>query len=281
MQICERITNMVIEKLEQGVVPWHKPWSYDMWPRNPFTKNRYSGINVFLLLLAGFDKPFWMTYYQIHQLGGNVKANEQGYPIVYWKLFEIKNQEGDEKFIPLLKQYTVFNIEQSTEINHSMFEATKGKVNTIDECEKVINQMPKKPKVEDCSSRAYYNTNLDVIFLPPAHLFESTEAYYSTFFHELVHSSGHLSRLNRKSITEAVKFGTSNYSREELIAEIGASFLCAHCSIEDATVDNSIAYISNWTKRLREKKMMIITAAAQAQKAYEYVVNNRQIKDYK
>jgi antirestriction protein ArdC len=272
MHISERITSMILKKLEQGVIPWHQPWSYDSWPRNPFTQNHYRGINIFILLLAMYPKPFWMTFGQIDRLGGHVKANEKGMPIVYWKLFEIKKKDEDEQYIPLMKYYTVFNIEQCSGIDSSMFEKKEIDFIPLQQCEKVVKNMPQKPIIKHNGGRAYYNCKNDIINLPPANTFRSNELYYSTLFHELIHSTGHARRLNRKSITEAVEFGSTNYSKEELIAEMGSSFLCAHCQIENQTIDNSTAYISNWIEQFKDKKLMIITAAAQAQKAYEYIV---------
>jgi len=133
--------------------------------------------------------------------------------------------------------------------------------------------MPNKPEIRHGKAEAYYKPALDLINMPRKTLFESDEEYYSVLFHELNHSTGHTSRLNRKSFAEVTPFGSEDYSKEELIAEMGAAYLCAHCNIDNKVINNSTAYIQNWLSELRNDKRLIITTAAAAQKSADYILN--------
>jgi proteasome lid subunit RPN8/RPN11 len=133
--------------------------------------------------------------------------------------------------------------------------------------------MPKRPEIHHNGARACYSPSLDAVSMPEAKLFESTEGYYSTLFHELTHATGHVSRLNRKEITDPIRFGSDPYSREELIAEMGSAFLCGHCEIENKTIDQSASYIEQWLARLKQDRKLVVHAAAQAQKACDFILN--------
>ena len=131
--------------------------------------------------------------------------------------------------------------------------------------------MPKRPAIVHKQARAFYRADKDLINMPRAQLFETNDAYYATLFHELVHSTAHVSRLGRIDNTKSVSFSSQIYSREELVAEMGSAFLCGSCGIVDQTIENSSAYIGAWIKRLKDDKTLIVKAAAQAQKATDYI----------
>jgi len=149
----------------------------------------------------------------------------------------------------------------------------------IENCESIIAQMPNPPAIEHTEASAYYQPSKDTVNVPPIHLFKSAAAYYSTFFHELTHSTGHESRLNRKSVSELSLYGSHDYSKEELIAEIGSCFLCNHAGIEQATFENSAAYISGWTKKLQDDQKLVVHAAASAHKAVDFILGKKQGND--
>lgn len=272
MNISERITALILEKLAAGTVPWRQPWTIDTWPRNLVSQKCYRGINVFLLTLAGHACPYWLTYRQAKALGGIICKGERGMMVVYWKLLDIVDEEGEEKQIPLLRYYTVFNLNQCEGIPAPESPPQAQAHEPLSRCEIILANMPNPPAVEENTVRACYDPNLDKIHLPPRRCFDNAEGFYTTLYHELIHSTGHPSRLNRSTVNEASWFGSENYSKEELIAEMGAAFLCVHTGIENETVNNSAAYIAGWLERLRNDQRLVIVAAAQAQRAFEYIV---------
>jgi len=278
MKVYEIITDRITEKLEQGCVPWHQPWAGNSeYPKNLITKKEYRGINVFMLACAGFTSPFWASYKQIKELGGAVNKGKKGWPVVFWKFMDEDDSEENKKHIPLLRYYTVFNIDQTSGIDEKKIPETAAKYNEMEklaQCEAVVLAMPQRPEITYNDQRgASYTHSKDRVNMPQMEAFDGAEEYYSTLFHELTHSTGHESRLNRKGIISGTAaFGTKEYSKEELIAEMGAAFLCGHCQIDNKTIDNSAAYIKSWLKQLKDDPKMVILAAAQAQKAADFIL---------
>ena len=275
----EVITNKIIEKLEQGTVPWHRPWSCEM-SKNLISKKEYRGINVFMLGSTGYANPYWLTFKQARQLGGHVCKGEESTPVVFWKWLE-REQENPETGqtetvnVPLLRYYRVFNVEQCDGIPKDKIPPLENArdFHPIEQAETVVQEMPQRPIVKHEAAQAYYRPSADVVNMPPAELFQSSEAYYSTLFHELTHATGHESRLKRLNTDKLAPFGSRDYSQEELVAEMGAAFLCGRCQIENQTIDNSAAYIQGWLRKLRNDKRMVVFAAAQAQKASDFILN--------
>jgi antirestriction protein ArdC len=172
--------------------------------------------------------------------------------------------------VPLVRVHTVFNLEQTTGIEPPMDSGKPG-LQPIEHCETLVAYMPERPTIQHGAARAAYIPQLDVIHMPHLACFDAPEAYDSTLIHELTHSTGHASRLNRATLTDLRPFGSTNDSKEELVAEMGASFLCGVCGIENQTVDNSAAYIASWLRVLNHDRQMLIVAAAQAQRAADYM----------
>lgn len=271
MAVYELITNMIIEMLDKGVVPWHRPWNVPM-PMNLVSKKEYRGVNVLTLSFTEFASPYWLTYRQAKELGGHVKPGAKGLPIVYWNWIKAKKMGSEDEAdnsIPFLKYHTVFNLEQCEGI--PIPDDSKAGNKPLDQCERIIERMPNKPIILHKGDEAFYSPKSDRVTLPNKENFESIEEYYSTLFHEIVHSTGHESRLNRICLKEPHAFGSDTYSKEELIAEIGSSFLCSMTGIESKTLTNQIGYINGWLNRLRNDKRLIITASAHAQKAVDYI----------
>jgi antirestriction protein ArdC len=277
--IYQIVTDRIIALLEQGTVPWHKPWVGGglMIPRNLVSKKAYRGVNVFMLGAAGYGSPWWVSYKQALALGGHVKQGEKAHIAVFWKPLEVEDKEsksGKMKTVRLIRYYNVFNVEQCDGIKYPKPEKRSKKFDPIAEAEKIVSEMPNQPTITHNEQRAYYNRAGDIVNMPKADTFDKEVDYYGTLFHELTHSTGHESRLHRSSLTESAGFGTETYAKEELVAEIGASFLAANAEILDRTVNNSASYIAGWLKRLRNDNKLVVQAASQAHRAVDYILGN-------
>lgn len=274
--VYQIITDRIIGLLEAGTVPWRRPWKGgEQAPRNFVSRKAYRGINLFLLHAAGFASPFWLTFRQVQSLDGRVKKGEKSFPVVFWKVFEEQEDNGESKRVPFLRYHSVFNVAQCEGITVPAPPEVNGAFQPIEKCDAVVAGMPCPPAILHGGARACYSPREDRVTMPEATMFESPAAYYTTLFHELTHATGHLSRLNRKEVTDPVQFGSNPYSREELVAEMGAAYLSGHCAILDTTIDQSASYIQNWLERLRDDRKLVIHAAAQAQKACDFILGEQ------
>jgi antirestriction protein ArdC len=274
--VSDIITNLIIEKLEAGVVPWRKPWTGSAVPRNLVSGKPYRGINAFLLGCTGAN--WFATYKQIHEHGGIVKAGAKSLPVVFWTIKPVADRDtGKEKSIPILRYYRVFSLDDSVGIQLPESTESVRKFTPIEAAERVINNMPHRPEIKTGQARAYYSPSLDYINMPRRELFHSDAEWYSTLFHELGHATGHEKRLNRSTVTKSAYFGSSDYSREELVAECCSAFLAAETHIVNDVIDNSAAYINGWLKALKSKdnRGMIIHAAAAGQRAADFILDRR------
>ena len=224
----DRITDRIIALLEQGTVPWQKPWKARTGlPRNFVSQKPYRGINVFLLLAMMYESPLWITFRQVSQLGGSVRKGEKACPVVFWKQLSVEDKNsGEEKKKYLLRFYHVFNVNQCDGLKIGT-EPVQESVNGIVKPDEIVANMPQPPAMKHGMTHAYYSPCEDYVGLPLRERFERTESYYATVFHELVHSTGHEKRLKRPTLTESAGFGSNPYCKEELIAEMGAAFLHA------------------------------------------------------
>lgn len=278
--VYQVVTDRIIRLLESGTIPWQKPWKGGgQWPQNLVSRKTYRGINLFLLNAAGYASPFWLTFKQVQSLGGTIKKGERSFPVVFWKILE-ELEDGEIRKIPFLRYHGVFNVAQCEGIKTPELPNVGGKFEPIERCEQVVREMPHPPTIKHNGGRACYSPLLDEISMPEAKLFESEARYYSTLFHELTHSTGHLSRLNRKEVNDPIRFGSDPYSREELVAEMGAAFLCGHCEIENSTLNQAASYIQNWLEQLKNDRKLVIHAAAQAQKACDFILGAKTEEEY-
>jgi antirestriction protein ArdC len=283
MRVEEIITDRIVKLLEAGTAPWHQPWSSrGVLPMNAISKAEYHGINVIMLACSGYKSPYWLTFKQAKDAKGTVKKGEHGLPIVFAKRMskEVETDGGEieERGYTVLRYSTVFNIEQTEGCKLTLPESTVlTEIEKIDRCEAIYANMPNRPALRsDTPGRrfqAYYSQSADYVNVPDLGCFENAEEYYSVIFHELTHSTGHVSRLNRETLTQMVRFGDTNYSKEELVAEMGAAFLAGLTGIEQVTIPNSAAYLNSWIKRLKGDPKLVISAAAQAQKAVDFILN--------
>jgi antirestriction protein ArdC len=268
--VYEIITNQILEELEKGEVPWRKPW-HSLPPANLITKKPYRGINVFLLGFAGYGSQFWLTFNQAKQLGGNIRKGQHGAKIIFWrcKTRETESAEGEieERKSAFLRYYTVFNLEQTEGLSALL---TLPPAVPIESAEEIVKAMPNPPAFEQ-DSRAAYIPSRDTVTMPSRTAFQSQAEYYSTLFHELVHSTGHTKRLGREGIDKIQPFGSEDYSKEELVAEMGSAMLCGVAGIEQATIGNSAAYLRGWINRLKADSRLVIAAARAAQEAADYI----------
>jgi antirestriction protein ArdC len=266
--VCEIVTDKIMKELENGVIPWKKPWTGTTeMAKNFVSKKEYRGINLWLLD-AFYGCPYYVSFKQCADLGGQVKKGEKGQIVVFWLIKEDEKDKEKKKFI--LRYYRVFNLEQTTLPIPAKPEVNNFKPN--ERAEEIINNFKTCPPITFGGDKACYSPSLDKIKMPTKDSFTGENEYYSTFFHELTHSTGHKDRLNREEISEIALFGSAVYSKEELTAEMGSGFLCANAGI-DNTLGNSASYIASWLKHLNNDKKMIFSAATKAQKAVDYILN--------
>jgi antirestriction protein ArdC len=277
------VTERMIAALERGTIPWRKPWQATAGqPRSMSTGHPYRGVNLFLLALTageeGYASPFWGTYRQISGLGGQVRHGEHSTLVVFWKQTQAEQRdphtgETTIKTLPVLRYYRVFNATQADHLPER-FHPAPGEHTQIAEPQALLDHyLDHGPRLVHVAwDRADYHPATDTIRLPqPAH-FRTPEDYYATAFHEAGHSTGHRTRLNRPGIAGFDHFGSGQYAREELTAQMTSSILCAQTGIDTpATFANSASYIAGWLTALDGDHKLVITAAAHAQRACDVI----------
>lgn len=256
--------------------------------RNYFSKHTYTGINMVLMNCAPYPIPYFLTFQQAKMLGGSIRKGAKAEQVIYFNICykdasnntvtrdeakSLKTSGQEVQILKFIKYYNVFNVQDLKGIELELPEVQLKNNEKIERCEDLISSMPNPPKLEQVNgNRAFYNPIADKVNMPDIRQFESSAEYYVTLFHEMSHATGHPSRLNRPTVTEFAPFGSKLYSIEELTAEMGASFLSAYCGIDyDSVTENSAAYIAGWLKRLKEDKTFIFKAAAEAQKAVDFI----------
>ena len=285
--IYQRITDRIIAEIETGTPPWVRPWSTvnDSAPINLISNRAYRGINNVMLNLEaqarGYPLNRWLTYRQAAERGARVRLGEAATQIVYYQLRKVaatgetfpEHTENDipERIIPLLRVYSVFNVAQvdglPTELLQVPIPLTAFAAQEAADDLLLDSAVP----IHHGGFKAYYSPGEDRIQLPVKTLFKDADNYYAAALHELVHATGHASRCNRQLTT---RFGTESYAAEELIAELGAAFLCAHCRIDGQLQHAS--YLSAWLSVLRQDKRAIFVAATKAQQAADYLIAKTQ-----
>jgi antirestriction protein ArdC len=310
-KIYALITERMIAQLKKDIIPWRKPWGAgpgQEWPRNIRSKKNYRGINVFLLTTTPYRSPWWGTYDQLAEVSGMEKVSDRsrrGYhwespdgtprgvrpgetseTIIFWKRFrrnEIDPSTGERtrEFSAVLRYYRVFNTEQ---VDGLPAQYDPPELPETDEsavlasAQQVLDDYLARDNApgfsEDGGNRAYYGLERDDnIHLPARAAFPDPNEYYSTGFHEITHSTGHPKRCNRPGVRDFDHFGSDKYSKEELVAEMGAAMLMATAGIATtATFENSAAYIRSWLSKLQDDPKLVVGAAAQAQHAADYIL---------
>lgn len=283
LDIYQAVTDRILELLDQGTVPWRQPIknaSGHGLPKNLISDKEYRGINVFLLAVTawaeGYSSPYWLTFKQAKARDAHVRKGEKGSLVIFWKQYATKDKStGDPISVPVLRHYKVFNAQQcdGLELPGALeAETVETPFEPIIEAMSIVDGYEEPPRIEHQGNRAYYRPSDDLVRMPDPVDFENSESYYATLFHELVHSTGHTKRLDRGIDTKLAPFGSSDYSKEELVAEMGAAFLAAASGISPPTIEQSAAYIESWMKKLKGDKKLIVQAAGAGQKAVDWIV---------
>ena len=278
----ERVAEAIIAALGEGTAPWRRPWiAMGYEAKSLSTKKAYRGVNQMLLTMtagaAGYESPWWGTYKQITEHGGQIRKGQTGAYVVYFTMLEKKADDDTTKKVPLLRGFTVFNSLQADwqDDKAPTWEplVKRDEVEAIAAAEAAVaGYLASGPALQHGGERAFYRPATDLVQMPNRDRFIGSEEYYSTLFHELGHSTGAEKRLNRPTLTDASFFGDENYSREELVAEFTSAFLCGHVGILPATMDNSAAYIANWKQAIKNDPKCVVWAAGRAQKAADLIL---------
>jgi antirestriction protein ArdC len=285
--VFEIITGKILSHLDNGVIPWRKPWSGKAGiPRNLVTGKPYKGINLFLLMSECYSSPCWLTFKQVQDKGGSIKKGEKSSLVIFWKFLEIEEvnketSDPEKKKIPMLRYYRIFNVLQTEGMVYPQPLVSINSLDPIAQAEALVEAYKDKPEIKHGFTKACYRPSEDLIKMPLLNSFISQEEYYSTLFHECVHSTGSEKRLDRSTLTESQGFGSESYAQEELVAEMGAAYLCGISGISQATIENSASYIKGWRDTIAKDPKLVIIAAAQAQKAVSWITGESLIEEEK
>jgi antirestriction protein ArdC len=286
------VTDKIIDLLEHGTAPWRSDWiRAARKPVSLATGKPYRGINHFLLALIsemnGYASPHWLTFRQVAERGGHVRKGEKGSPCFFWKVYggndddeatkdDAEKCQGKKRFVA--RYYTVFNIEQCDGLDRPAATLPMPDIAPVERAEAIVRGY-QGPTVEHKGLLPCYMPALDRILMPERSKFFSAEGYYATLFHELVHATAHASRLDR-DVESPAPFGSEDYSREELVAELGAAFLCSEAGISPPVIENQAAYLAGWLKALKDDRRAIVVAAAQAEKAVDLILGHNAASDH-
>jgi antirestriction protein ArdC len=224
-----------------------------------------------------YSSPYWLTFKQAQELGGHVRKGEKACPVVFWKWLDVERDEEKER-VPFLRYYSVFNAAQCEGIDAHVptVPGATREHSPVAAAQAIVDAMPKRPEIRLGLDRAFYSPGGDYVGMPNPGQFRSAEDWHSVLFHELTHSTGAECRLNRKGVSGSdgqwSAFGSNPYAKEELVAEMGAAFLCGQAGIVERTIDNSAAYVASWLARLKDDPKLVVQAAAQAQKAADFIL---------
>lgn len=269
--IYEKVTKRILDMLEEGTVPWHMPWVCKGGPRSVHG-HYYRGFNAFMLSLMPYGDPRWITFKQAQKMGGCVRKGEKGVAVILWKWIKKKDANGNEtgNAFPITRVYTVFNVEQCDDLELPSLDKAQGEdFEPIKAADDMVEAWLDCPEIVHGGDMACYAPSLDQVRMPDRKSFKSPAAYYHVLFHELVHSTGHSKRLDRDVMHP--NFGSERYSKEELVAELGSTFLRAMCGIDYEGDKQSAAYIKNWLHKLQNDPKMVVQAAQAAQKAADMI----------
>ena len=272
------VTDRIIEQLEKGYIPWQKPWTgvHD-GAYNRISNKPYSLLNQMLLSKTGE----YASFKQWAELGGHIRKGEKAEIVTFWKIqpIEEENEDGEKviKQIPLLRYYNVFHISQVEGVEPKSIDLNE--LQPIEEAERIKTEYMQREHIkilEKVTDKAFYSPLLDYIQVPCKEQYQNIEEFYSTLFHEMIHSTGHKTRLDRLEESNKAHFGSESYSKEELVAEIGSATLINKLGIgTNKSFNNSTAYIQSWLRVLKNDKKFIISASSRAEKAVKYILNEQ------
>lgn len=283
--VYEMVTERVMEQMKQGIIPWHRPWTGAAdGAINYVTRKPYSLLNQMLLGRSGE----WLSFKQLKERGGNIKKGAKAGMVVFYTKFSYTKDEQQEDgtmiekehTIPVLRYYNVFHIDDCTGIDSKLEDKPVTTAEPIEAAEEIVNGYVSREslrfKNDEPSNRAYYSPALDEVVVPMLSQYADAEEYYSTTFHELTHSTMKKSRCNREAENKIAAFGSKDYSREELVAELGSAYLCTTAGLNnEKAFRNSVAYIQGWLRALANDSKMIVWAASRAEKAARYIMGEK------
>jgi len=287
--LYNRVNQRIIDSLEQGIIPWRKPWNSYGLARNYATGHVYSGINMLLMNNTKHAIPYFMTYKQVKEQGGKIAKGSKAEKVFYFNFVfkdadnnkitraeaaELRRKGVNYKVLRFIKYYNVFNVQDIEGIEFEFPEIPLNEIERIERCEQLISDFPSPPKfIQEDANRAYYHGVYDYFNLPNIRQFASAEDYYATCFHELAHATGHEKRLNRPAIMQPCSQRSKEYAIEELVAEIAASYVCASVRIDfEPIMENTAAYLQSWLKLLKADRFFIFKVTAEAQKAADWIL---------
>jgi antirestriction protein ArdC len=304
VDVYEKINQIVIEGLQKDGLKWFKPWKDTngdfQLPMNYVTERSYSGMNIFLLSACAreFSCNEWLTFKQISALGKKLNKGSKSTSVYYFHI-SYRDTDTGKFYVSLkalqddgldpnadniskvfsLKEYRVFNVDQVEDLEPKRVTPKEDgtedglEFTPIQKAENVLNNFKTIPDITFNENSAYYSPSKDIVNMPKQTQFVDPDSYYKTLFHELVHSTGHKSRLNRSSLNEIAHWGDAVYAKEELVAEIGSMYLSTLCELNSKdSDDNSSAYLQGWIKKLKESKKMAVEAMQNATKAVDYIL---------
>jgi antirestriction protein ArdC len=274
----QMVTDTIVREMEKGKIPWRKPWRSFGNPISMSSSKEYQGINKILLGLTPYKDPRWITFQNAKSLGGILPKHSKATHICVYSIKPIKDAkdtEDTEKVRTSIYFDTkaVFNVEQWEGLDLPPLGTLERDVNEIPSANAVVNGYADPPAISWNANAAFYNPSRDAVSMPTKEAFESDDLRMGTLFHELIHSTGHESRLNRLTLMKNNRFGSERYSKEELIAELGSAFLISHTNITPHFKDHA-GYIQGWIKVLKNDPKAIVHAAGKAQKAVEYILGS-------
>jgi antirestriction protein ArdC len=283
--VYQIVTDRIVAQLEQGTVPWRRPWVAGQVPTNLVSGKPYRGINTLLLAMSGHDSQYWLSFKQMDQLGGHLRkingpdekgTGQESTIVVFWQMVKRNKGADPDDLLPLLRYYRVFNLDQTEGVR-----IPRGRIidpddhdgmviDPIETAEAIVDGYPEPPRIQQGEPQAWYRASDDLVNMPQQKLFRGADEWYAALFHELGHSTGHVSRLGREAVGTTF-FGSHDYGREELVAELTSAFLASIAGI-DTTTDNSAAYLDSWIRAIREDVRAVVVAAGQAQKAADHIL---------
>lgn len=283
MNVYQMVTDRIVEQLEKGVIPWQKPWTGTKnGAYNRISRKPYSVLNQMILQHSGE----YATFKQWTEAGGRIRKGEKAEIVTFWKLQMIEEEEEDgtkvKKQIPLLRYYHVFHISQVDGVE-PIEKIDLQEIEPIEDAERVKRAYMEREDLqiyEKITDKAFYTPTFDYIEVPCKEQYERIEEFYSTLFHEMIHSTGHYTRLNRLESGASARFGSAIYSKEELTAEIGSAMILNRLEIEtEKTFKNSTAYIQSWLRVLKNDNKFIVSASSRAEKAVKYILNENVVNE--
>jgi len=272
IDIYKMVTDEIIAALEAGVKPWEKSWSVDGCVALRHNGKPYRGINQLLLWMRGRDNPYWMTYRQAKEYGGQVRSGEKSSISTFFKMFKMKDKVTEEVIkIPLLKRSSVFNAEQIDDLPERFYPQEREIIN-LDQRDAEVEEFVARTRAEikHGGSKAFFSPHQDFVQMPKFEKFEDGEAYYATLLHELGHWTGHENRLDRNLKNS---YGSKDYAREELVAELAAAMMSAKLGVSAKPRADHASYLDGWLKVLKEDKRAIFRAASMAQRASDFLID--------